>query len=228
MDLPVLVRISSSPVLLVLTLVVMTLLCHVLFVWLFPLEDVTWKRLDYLWMFAAALGVLASSGKAARFIAENQLKNFQEPITITSYELLRGDIRSGADGSACTMFHRSADSPPDFGERVKEQQLLCERYKKLDAEMPESVEPPFKPLKELGFVPLTGNPQYVTASFDVANRDAAEYEHNREQYAEIAEKTKSSKWENAYLAMGPLLLAVAVALRITKTSGEIRNAKRKP
>lgn len=107
-------------------------------------------------------------------------------------------------------------------------QLICEHYKKLDAEMPPSVEPPFKPLRELGFVPLRGDPQYVTASFDVANRDAAEYEHNRKQYDEITAKTESSRWENAYLAMGPLLLAVAVALRITKTSGEIRNAKRKP
>jgi hypothetical protein len=126
-------------------------------------------------LFAAALGVLASSGKAARSIAENQLKNFQEPAAITSYEFLRADIKSGAEGSACVALHRSADSPPDFDERAKERQLMCEQYKKLGARMPESVEPPFKSLKELGFVPLTGDPQYVTAQFDVANRDAEEY-----------------------------------------------------
>jgi len=227
-DLPLLVRISSSPVLLLFTLVLATLACHALFLWIFPLGEVTWKRVDYVWLFAAALGVLASSGKAARFIAENQLKNFQEPATISSYEFLRADIKSGAEGSVCVALHRSADSPTDFDDRAKERQLICEQYKKLDAQMPESVEPPFKSLKELGFVPLTGNPQYVTASFDLANRDVEEYELNRKMYDEISERTKSSKWENAYLAMGPLLLAVAVALRITKTSGEIRNAKRKP
>ena len=228
MDLPLLVRISSSPLLLLLTLVLVTVACHALFIWFFPLKEVNWKRLDYVWMFAAVLGVLASSGKAARFIAENQLNNFQEPATITSYEFLRADIKSGAEGPACAVLHRSGDSFPDFDERVKEQQSICEQYKKFDAQMPESVGPPFKPLKDLGFVPFTGNPQYVAASFDIANRDAEEYERNRETYDEIAEKTKSSKWENAYLAMGPLLLAVAVALRITRTSGEIRTAKRQP
>jgi hypothetical protein len=228
MDLPLLVRISSSPVLLLLTLVLATLLCHALFLWLFPLGEVNWKRVDYIWLFAATLGVLASSGKAARFIAENQLENFQEPVTITSYDLLRADIKSGVAGLECVVLRRSAESPPDFEERVKEQQAMCEQYKKLDAQMPKSIEPPFKPVKELGFVPLTGNPEYVSAPFEVVNRDAEEYERNREMYDEITEKTKSSKWENAYLAMGPLLLAVAVALRITKTTGEIQNARRRP
>jgi hypothetical protein len=225
-DVPLLVRISSSPVLLLLTLVVVTLACHALLLWLFPLGEVNWKRVDYIWLFAACLGVLASSGKAARFIAENQLENFQEPVTITSYEFLRADIKSGLEGSECVPLRRSADSPPDFEERVKEQKTMCEQYKKLDAQMPKTVEPPFKPIKELGFVPLAGNPEYVAAPFEVVNRDAEEYERNREMYEEITEKTKSSKWENAYLAMGPLLLAIAVALRITKTTGEIRNAKR--
>jgi hypothetical protein len=225
-DLPFLVRISSSPVLLLLTLVVVTLVCHALFLWWFPLGDVTWKRLDYIWLFAASLGVLASSGRAARFIAENQLKDFQEPITITSYEFLRADIKSGAENSACVIARRSADSPRDFDERVKEEQAMCAQYKKLNAQMPNSVEPPFQPLKQLGFVPLAGNPEYVAAPFEVVNRDAEEYERNRETYDEITQRTKSSKWENAYLAMGPLLVALAVALRITKTTGEIQIARR--
>jgi hypothetical protein len=226
-DIPLLLRISSSPLLLLLTLVLVTLACHALFLWWFPLGEVNWKRIDYLWLFAAVVGVLASSGKAARLIAENQLKNFQEPVTLTAYEFLRTDIKSAAEGSACGVLRRAADSPPDFEERQKEQRAMCDQYKKLDAQMPHSVEPPFKPLEELGFVPLTGNPEYVTALFEVTNRDAEEYERNRETYDEITEKTRSSKWENAHLAMGPLLLAVAMALRITKTTGEIRNARRK-
>jgi len=125
------------------------------------------------------------------------------------------------------QYQRSPDSPPDFDQRLKQEQLVCDQYKKLDAQMPDSVEPPFKPLEELGFTQVKADTRYVMAPIDIANSDAVRYEHDRVKCAALSAKSRSSDLENTYIAIGPLLLAIAVALRVTKTSGEISNAKKR-
>jgi hypothetical protein len=44
----------------------------------------------------------------------------------------------------------------------------------------------------------------------------------------MVENAASSEWETIYIAMGSLLLALAIAIRLTKTSGEIQNEKKTP
>jgi len=224
MELPVLVRISSSPPFLFLTLAVLTLLFHIGFVWVKTLRDVTWKHVDYIWLFAAVVGLLVSSGKAARFIASNQL-DMQEPVVSTSYDFLRAAIKNGVTGSACWPRVRGENSPKNFDEIDESRRVICEQYKKLDAQMPDSVEPPFRPLADLGFVPITGDETYWKNETEAVRSEAFTYEKDLAKYSELVVRKHSSQWEDAYIAMGPLLLAFAVAIRITKASGEIRNAK---
>lgn len=221
-------RLSSSPWLLFLTLLGLTLMLHILFVWLRPLNDVTLKYVDYIWLFAAAIGVLAASAKGGRFIAENQLR-YQEPATQNSYDSLRSDIRLFRD-IECLPRERSQFSPPDFDGILRSLQQMCQQYKKLDAEMPASVQAPFHPLSELNFHPPIEDPkylQYVKYDIDRLGQDAASYEKNLALYQQLIKDKNASTWEDAYTATGPLLLAFAVAVRIMKTSGEIMNAKRR-
>jgi len=220
-------RISSSPGLLFLTFLVTTIILHLLLVWL-RLSDVALKYVDYIWLFAAALGVFAASAKGGRFIAEHQL-NFQEPVTQNSYDTLRRDIKAFKD-IACLPRERGQFSPPDFDEIYRSLLQMCEQYKKLDADMPASVQPPFRRLSELYFHPLIPDPKYPQYSkydIDRLGQDAASYENNLALYQQLVKDKDASSWEDAYTSTGPLLLAFAVAVRVMKTTGEIMNARRR-
>jgi hypothetical protein len=177
-------------------------------------------------LFVAALGGLAASGKAGQFVATNILDNTIGPRTENSYKILRDEIKTGVQ-IACMPRQRGPESPANFDEIYRAQQDTCQQYKKLDAEMPDSIKEPYPPLEELNFHPITGDKRLVKTEMEIANSSAADYEHDLAEYTKLTEKKKSSDAENSFIAMGPLLLAFAIAVRVTKTFGEIKNAKDK-
>jgi hypothetical protein len=220
-----LVRISSSPLWLLLVLVGLAGALHLVFVFAFPLKNVTWKYADYAWLLVAAIGGLAASAKSGQYIATNQL-NLQGPWTNNSYNFLRSDIKVVKE-IACMKRERSSFSPNNYDEIVKAQQFVCAQYEKLDSEMPVSVKAPFRPLAELGYHPITGDERYVKYEIERLASDATEYDQNVATYKDLVDRADSTDWETANAALGPLLLAFAIAIRITKTTGEIRNDRKK-
>lgn len=105
---------------------------------------------------------------------------------------------------------------------------MCAQYEKLDSEMPISVKLPFPPLSELGFKPITGDERHTKYEIERLDDDAARYSQSVASYKELTEKKDLTEWETTYIAIGPLFLAIAIAIRLTKTSGEIRNEKKAP
>src|ERR1700720_3510710 len=116
-------RISSSPLVLFLTLLAMTLILHVVFVWLWPLRDVTLKYVDYVWLSVAAIGAFAASAKGAVYRGESAQQ--------ISYDFLRRDIKT---------FMNVACSPRDFNDIQQALQQMCKQYKNFDAQIPASVQ----------------------------------------------------------------------------------------
>lgn len=56
---------------------------------------------------------------------------------------------------------------------------------------------------------------------------ASTYSQQQRRHAAFVEGSKRSENELVYVVLSPLLIAFALALRITKVSGEIANARRK-
>jgi hypothetical protein len=221
MPLPLLVRISTSPFWLFITFIALTAVLHLVFVLIWPLKNTQWKYADYVWLLVAAIGLLAASAKSGQYIATNQL-NLQVPWTSNSYNFLRSDIKVVKE-IACMKHERSSFSPNNYDEIVKAQQFVCAQYEKLDSEMPVSVKPPFRPLAELGYHPITGDERYVKYEIERLTTDAAVYDQNVAFYKDLVDRADSTGWESTNMAIGPLLLAIAIAIRITKTTGEIVN-----
>jgi hypothetical protein len=235
MHLSPLVRLSSSPLWLLATVVVLTALLWLIFVRLLPLNDITWKRVDYLWLSIALLGVLASSRRASHEFAKAEI-GFLEPVTNFSFQTLRHDIEFGASpgSEGCAPRIRTSFSPPDYEEIRKAQQHLCEQFRKLDSEVPKApvvAETKFAALDELKFQPLSENEQSVKYERDQIERlkaDAAQYDKDRQAYN--IKLREERDYEDSPLVMmdlgiGPLLVGLAVAIRLTKTAGEIRNKR---
>jgi hypothetical protein len=114
------------------------------------------------------------------------------------------------------------------------QQHLCEQFRKLDSEVPKSPAlggKKFAALDQLKFQPLSEDKlslKHERRDIELLKADAAQYEKERQLYdAKLEEERKQedSPLILMDLGIGPLLVGLAIAIRLTKTAGEIRNKK---
>jgi hypothetical protein len=98
---------------------ILLIVFHVMLVWLIPLADVEWKQVDYVWLGAAVLGLLASSAQAGRELSRSYLEGVEDSRTASAYGSLRSMLASGF--GTCAPRTRSEMSPPDFDQIVAEQ-----------------------------------------------------------------------------------------------------------
>jgi hypothetical protein len=62
---------------------------------------------------------------------------------------------------------------------------------------------------------------------DEVNSASEKYRLQQIRHADLTSTVKESEGEFVFEILGPLLLALALAVRITKVSGEIANARRR-
>jgi hypothetical protein len=235
MHLSRIVQLSSSPPWLLLTVIVLTGLLWLIFVRGFPLSDIAWKRVDYIWLSIALLGVLASSGRASHEFTKAEIQ-FLGPVTNFSFQTLRRDIEFGANpgSEGCAPRIHTSFSPPDYDDIRKAQQHLCEQFRKLDSEVQKSPalgDTKFAALDQLNFQPLSEDElslKYERREIELLKADAARYEKDRQVYNAKLEEERNQEVSPLILmdlGIGPLLVGLAIAIRLTKTAGEIRNKK---
>lgn len=215
-------RISSSTWYLVLTFVGCLVLFHFLLVRWLKLGKVAWKRTEYIWLGFAALGLLGAAAEARRFVAQNQL----DTATIAAnaaYEQLRRHVEFGMGPYFCRRFTRSEYSPRNLDEIQKEFDLACRWYTYLNGQLLPTAMPNFPPFD-------FDKPNYLaTVSDSSLTRYFSEFDSLGKHYRDAANKVsilkkqaERSHAEGGLIVIAPFLLAVALALRITKTTGEIR------
>lgn len=222
----ILIELSTTPIYLFALFVVLTGVFHAVFVFWLKLDDLAWKKIDYIWLGAATLGILVSSSQADRLASRLHLENLEAPLTETAYKFLRSYLADPP--SICRPRFRSEFSPLDFDQIVQEQQSLCKQSKEIAATMPAQPPIPFPLLDKIGFASFGQDAKYEVWFVLEVNRLAEEYRHLQRQYAAFSESAQRMPIaEKLFTVMGPLLLAFALALRITKVTGELTNAQTK-
>ena len=213
---------AASPALTSLLFGGVLVVLHYALVFKWPLSDLTWKKVDYAWLGVAAIGLLLASYQADHFLSARAVRDAEIPRTQMEYRILRDSIRANAS-SFCSPHARSLWSPPDYDAIVTEHQLLCDATRELDSAMPMEVSPPFPALPDTGYKTLPLNPRYETWFAENLTRQADRYESQRRRYLEFDASRQAAPLEEGFTILGPFFLALALALRITKVSGEIRN-----
>ena len=219
-----LIEISATPAYLLIFFLFLIFLLDIILVRFFKLDDISWKKVDYIWLSATALGLIASSSQANHFLSKIYLE-VESPPTAFAYRSLRSHLENG--GGVCSPRIKSPFSPQDFELIVKEQQFLCKKTREMAAKMPKDITPPFPLLEKTGFLPMDESIKYETYYVNEINQLAQEYRVHQERYTQFKASLKESDSENIFKVIGPLILSFALALRITKVSGELTNAKRK-
>jgi len=224
-----LVDIAATPAYLLLVFCVLTVVLHIVLVWRMTLSDIAWKRVDYIWLGAAAIGLLGASGHADRYISAQLANDLEEPRTASAYRWFRAQVESAAntDSGVCSERVRSTSPPPDFDQIAQEQKRQCAYFRTLVEAIPRDVQPPFPSLIELGYTEYQGSLQHEKWYVRQSRDNAASYEAQRQLYLQRKSSSEVSAVDNTVTMLGPLLVCFALALRVTKVTGEIANARRK-
>jgi hypothetical protein len=216
---------ATTPAYVFLIFLVLLAIFHLVLVRLSAHDDVFWKKVDYVWLGAAAIGLFTASAQVNRTLAQSYLESGEATRTVAMYDLLRHFL----DGPfwVCMPRQRTEFSPADFDQIVREQQDLCKKATDLASRMPKVLPVDYPTLESMGYERIGETAKYEPEFGKMIEHWAQLYREQQGRYKAFLAASKQGGWELAISLIGPLLLAFALALRITKVSGEIKNAKAK-
>ncbi|TAM48409.1 MAG: hypothetical protein EPN55_00170 [Gammaproteobacteria bacterium] len=199
---------------------------HFLLVWPRNLSKLGWKVVDYFWLATALLGVLGAVGIARQSAAQHLLATANVRVEGAA-SIVESALRFGTSGAICRKFVRSEYSPPpevfnriqgEFDEQCK---WFTMAWKRLETS-------PFAKrtsltLQDLGNTIPRGGEEwaitYLRESLDRYNMAVA----NLERLIEAEKRTDAEKVLSLF---APFLLAIALALRVAKVTGELLHERR--
>lgn len=204
------------------TFVVALLVFHVSLIWWpWRLTKTGWRVVDYIWLLVGGLGLIVSVGQARQAIAGAAVASAIDRLD-TKYGLARKLVRQYAqdEGLLCRAVDENEWTSLT---EVRRQQAAfaagCGWAKRLAEHMPEQTpQTPISP--SLLQPPATGDYRFVD---DLVRSMVRQVEFFNEDAAALVSVRRAVErhWtELAMVVAGPLLLALALALRMTKVTGE--------
>jgi hypothetical protein len=207
------------------TFVVLLIVFDLILVRWWKLGRAAWKRTEYISLAFAAVGLFGAVSQVRTSIATSYVSIFYARSQV-SLNTLRGlvTVLTSKPGQICRQFVRSKDSPPadEFERTQKEYDEACAWIKDVAGRIPIQV----PAIGTVEAIKLTNRPN--TTSFtlksilddfdsqvDIYNKDVASLNYIRRQ-------TEPGQIVDLLTILGPLLLIIALALGITKVTGELK------
>ena len=193
-------------------------LFHFVFLRLWRIGKVGWKRVDYVWLGIAALALFSGAADVRRLIAASIVET--ERVRLQgAYERLRDKARFMTGVVVCREFVRAESLPIDLERIQRQHDEACEFASQLVRTLPN--EPPEK--LDAGNMPERPHvtDRFLLEIFAGLDQQLTEYREARGRFDEIQAARDLTQGEKVFATIWPLLLAIALALRITKVSGEI-------
>ena len=202
------------------------LLCHVAFIRVFSLSSTAWKRVDYIWLSMAFVGLIGSVGNGREYIAKNLLKMEIHRLE-SAHDFVEGRARFGTSEAICREFVRSEFSPPpqEFERIQNGYNSQCKWFRKALALIQTSAPSLHELNAQVLFGPYTaGGDQETYRLFSDA---VARYNAGVKNVAQLRRETETTAFEAFIRLFGPVTIALALALRMTKVTAEIKSDKKK-
>lgn len=207
-------------------LVFLLIFLDLLLVRWWKLSKKAWKRVDYIWLSFATIGLVGASSQVRLMVASSELNFFNERA-VSTYDSFHASIIHNASesGYVCRKFIKSEYSPPEpeFTNVQKEFDLTCTWFQTIAKKLPTA------PLEQeqIHFIYLPDkDPSIKNTSLLEVISDVHEELNNYNKVVKEAEELRSmnqqSYFEKTLTYLSPWLLAFALALRITKVTGELK------
>jgi hypothetical protein len=183
--------------------------------WL-KIDAIAWKRVDYIWLCAAAVGLIGTSMDARRVLAEAAIDNRRIDRELAYAEVLY-NVKFMTGPAVCRTFTRREYSPSNFDQIQAEYDAVCKfaRESALPTKPPET-------LTEFHMAsrPSTSN-EVLLDIFKDLDRALARYRTADSEYHGTVDMAKRRGADLALITISPILVTLALALRITKVTGEL-------
>jgi hypothetical protein len=201
-------------------------LFHAVLIWVWPLGRVGWKRIDYVWLLFGMIGVLAGVQAVRQELAEGLLPEAEEFVRFEGASIL-DRVGAGASPAICRTLEPFEPVPRDeeVERRQREFDEVCAWFRTarqrvaggLPAERPLTLE-------RLGGDPVPLGTEFsIVAGLEEA---VGRYNRARDTLDRLTREADQSAAEATLGAIGPFLIAIALALRMTKVTGELQMERR--
>lgn len=203
--------------------VVLLAISDIVLVRWFKIGKSGWKRIEYIWLSFAALGLISVSAEVRTWLAVNKVD-----AVMVRAEIQFNRLRSYLGGIEpppyiCMKFHRTWLSPDNLDEIQNEYNQICYWNKnlldklptKIINQLPELEYDKYKPSKIPDNEAIRDYLQTIEICF-------LDYKETRSEYLELKAASQKSGFEELFFYLSPVLLCIALALRITKVTGEIK------
>ncbi len=195
---------------------------HVLFVRLSPLSSIQWKQIDYIWLTVAFFGIIGSVSENRTIAADSILQSVAKHRRDNALSRVIAAANAETSREICRKFVISEASPPPevIAQKQRELDAQCAWFKKVVEALKTRTKDSTRRIDvvQMAGPPPAGGDERAYSSFQ---QSIAWYNEILENIEKLEKDKGSSDIESFFRALGPLLIAFALALRITKVAGEV-------
>jgi hypothetical protein len=205
-----------------LLLTCLVVLFHLMFVWPRNITKKSWKKVDYIWLGAASIGLI-SLASDVRVSVANSWVEIERSRAIGILESIDYLAKEPESSYFCMTFVRGDYSPENFDEVQNNYRMACEWRKELSAYFGSinKLDTPIIIFDDLPPV-VFDDPTLNEAVVWLKDR-LKEYEDQIKVLSMTEAAARKRSWESELGYYAPFLLCMALALRITKVTGEVRH-----
>jgi hypothetical protein len=204
---------------------IMLIFFHAVFICKFKFGKMAWKATDYAWLILSTLGLIVSVGQARSLAASGLVEISEASATSHLGQLKQMALFYASDpGPFCRTFIRSEMSPPPgIMEKVQGEYRKACSWAKQASKTLDGKGTIVAPVFTHGMLPAM-----PSIADDVIKDVFKTFDQQLQLFDEAAVRTKllntqkeKTTAEFVSVGVGPFLLAFALAMRITKVTGEI-------
>jgi hypothetical protein len=194
----------------------------IIFVKLFPLTALQWKKSDYLWLSLSAIGLFGLLANNRILFSQNELEICKARIEL----YLKATKSDMSNQYFCKKFTKSEYSPENFDEVQKEFDIMCEwketNFLRIDSMLNGQI---IVNISELA-IPNVKTESLIESIYYLTH-NIEQYNYYITQKQILTNKIKYYDFEDMFRIFSPLLLIIGLSIRFTKTLGEINLQKKK-
>lgn len=223
---------ATSPIALIILFFALVSVFHLFIIYVKNPDDITWKRVDYLWLSLTLIGIVSTSGAIERHISKILLYSQEIPRLENSYIMVYNffDMRASSEGWYCqktnyeSTFLVTKEEFEEHRNRLSEQCIYLQQILK---KLPKKISEPYPSLTDLN---LPSDISSKVQSKDEATHYQEILSYYNDQYLiymDTKDKMEISDSEFFLLFLSPFFICLGLAIRVTKVTGDIMNTKKK-
>lgn len=179
-----------------------------------------WKRVDYVWLTMSVFSIVGFVSQSRQTINTNYTPWMERQVT-NSGSFITSSLDDATKLACDVHFVKSEMSPPNFDDMVQQGERYCAYVHDLQSKFQPAIKEN-KPIEH----DFASDPKYPLAYGADTNQPRIEtwiqnYNHNLDILERVREAAQRWDAEIALALFAPFLIAMALALRLTKVTADL-------